>query len=475
MAVRSLTPPVIDRVLAWDRAAWLRLLIVLGTLGLTAVVASSPTPQFLPAIGLLVLGALLALLRWPMLGLALLIVAAILLPYGVGTGTQTTINAAIILVGALFLHMIVDKLITRDLRFLPSHTIRPLIALVVVSLLAFVNGVQSWMVFAELAPLRAQAGGLAIFVLSAFAYILIAHRVRNVRMLSWLTWIFLAVAGVCAIERGYVPFSPLRTLDLEVANGSMFWLWMVILAFSQGAFNRKLALPWRVALLALVGIYLLFAIRDNRNWTSGWAPELVAIGVILWAGSTRVGLVGLGVAGVALLSRSTSIANTLFFQNDKNQYDLLTRTAAWQIMGELIKLNPILGIGFANYYHYTPLFPILGYAVKFNSHNNYIDILAQTGVLGLICFGWFFWELFRTAWGLRKRAAPGFGQAYVYGILGAIPAVLLAAFLGDWVLPFVYNIGMAGFRASVLAWIFMGGLLVVEHQTMRAEAQAAGN
>jgi hypothetical protein len=40
--------------------------------------------------------------------------------------------------------------------------------------------------------------------------------------------------------------------------------------------------------------------------------------------------------------------------------------------------------------------------------------------------------------------------------------------MGDWVIPFVYNIGMAGFRASVLAWLFMGGLVVIEQLTPQA-------
>jgi hypothetical protein len=39
---------------------------------------------------------------------------------------------------------------------------------------------------------------------------------------------------------------------------------------------------------------------------------------------------------------------------------------------------------------------------------------------------------------------------------------MVAAVLVDWVLPFVYNIGMKGFRGSMLAWIFLGGLLAIE-------------
>jgi hypothetical protein len=34
--------------------------------------------------------------------------------------------------------------------------------------------------------------------------------------------------------------------------------------------------------------------------------------------------------------------------------------------------------------------------------------------------------------------------------------------LGDWVLPFTYNVGLNGFRASMLAWLFLGGLVSLE-------------
>ena len=44
------------------------------------------------------------------------------------------------------------------------------------------------------------------------------------------------------------------------------------------------------------------------------------------------------------------------------------------------------------------------------------------------------------------------------GVLGS----LMAAFLVDWLLPFAYNIGLDGVRASILPWIFFGGLISVE-------------
>jgi len=56
----------------------------------------------------------------------------------------------------------------------------------------------------------------------------------------------------------------------------------------------------------------------------------------------------------------------------------------------------------------------------------------------------------------------GLANAYVYAVLGGLAGTLVAALLVDWVLPFVYNIGMNGFRGSMLAWIFMGGLVSLE-------------
>jgi hypothetical protein len=33
----------------------------------------------------------------------------------------------------------------------------------------------------------------------------------------------------------------------------------------------------------------------------------------------------------------------------------------------------------------------------------------------------------------------------------------------DWILPFVYNIQFVGFQASVLVWLFMGGLVALQN------------
>ena len=102
--------------------------------------------------------------------------------------------------------------------------------------------------------------------------------------------------------------------------------------------------------------------------------------------------------------------------------------------------------------------------MSFNSHSQLIDLIVQTGYLGLIGFFWVFFELGRLSWKLSTQLSDGFERGYTYGIFAGIIATVVAALLGDWVLPFVYNVGMTGFRASILPWIFMGGVIFLEQK-----------
>jgi O-antigen ligase len=122
----------------------------------------------------------------------------------------------------------------------------------------------------------------------------------------------------------------------------------------------------------------------------------------------------------------------------------------------------MLGLGPSNYYYNTPLFSILGWTVQFNSHNNLVDITAQMGLIGLFIYFWIFYEIARIGLKLRSTLDEGFEKAYVYAVLGAVAGSLVASMLGDWVIPFYYNVGMEGFRGSLIGWMFFGGLVAIE-------------
>jgi len=227
------------------------------------------------------------------------------------------------------------------------------------------------------------------------------------------------------------------------------------LVFSQAFLNNHLRTRWRILLFGIVFITFYVAYVQAGSWKSGWMPPLVVVATIVVA---RYWKQAIFLLPLALVAGYFLVTNAIAAES----YSWGTRVDAWLIVMEITRVNPIFGLGFANYYWYTLLFPIRGWRVSFNSHSQIVDIYAQTGVLGLLSFLWFIWELGRLGWGLREQVPEGFARAYVYGALGGLAGTLFAASLVDWVLPFVYNIGLNGFRASILAWIFLGGLVSLE-------------
>jgi O-antigen ligase len=288
---------------------------------------------------------------------------------------------------------------------------------------------------------------------------LAACRVDNLRWLKWMTRLFLGLGAVYIAGRLGPGMNRILFLYSADFQGSLFWTWLVALAFSQAVFNRRLHPGWRAVLgcLALAALYL--GLFQRRSWISGWIPPLAALMAILWVARPRLGLLATVIGIIGATTQIQKIISLVMIGD--NEYSLMTRLEAWRIVLEIVKVNPVLGLGPANYHNYTPLFPILGWAVQFNSHSQYADLIAQTGLLGLICFIWFFAAVAWLGWRLRRRVPDGFPRAYVYGALGGLMGTLVAGGLGDWVLPFFYNVGLKGFRASILSWLFLGGLVAL--------------
>jgi hypothetical protein len=408
--------------------------------------------------------SLFGLLRWPVMGLILTMVAGFFIPFSGPGGFNVSELGIAGLLGVWFLDMLVIK---RNIRFAHSRTMPPLLLLMLLSIVSFGIGQLPWFVFANHAPITAQTGGLALYLLSMGALILVANLIQDQRWLERLTWVFLAIGAVYVLGRIlHLPIDRFY-INRAIAN-AMFWTWLATLSFSQAAFNGHLRFRWRIMLFIITLATLYIAIVVNYDWKSGWIPPIAGIAAIiifrywrsLWALAPFVLI-------PAVIYGATKVIST-------DQYSWGTRLDAWFIVIEIGRVSPILGLGFANYHFYTPLYSIRGFNTVFNSHSQYVDLFAQVGLVGLALYLWFFGEIWYLGWRLRERVPEGFARAYVYASLGGIIGTIVAGFLVDWALPFVYNIGLEGFRSSVLTWIFMGGLVALE-QTASNKAPAQGN
>jgi hypothetical protein len=434
---------------------WLPPLVAALVLALTFAVAYVGTLDMLVLVlvGVSAIAGLVILVRWPALGIILSWLLGVFVPYRGPSG----LNLTMIVVAGLLALWLLDLLLRRDkVRLRHSRMVPPLLAMALVGTVALVVGQLPWFQFEQHAPLGAQLGGWAMLLLAVGGVLLVGQRM-DVLWLERFTWLFLAIAGVYFAARAVPSVLGVVILPLFRAGdfGALFWVWTVALGAGQLVYNRKLSRQQRVLLTLVVLATLYAGLVLNYREKSSWIPPVTVLAVILMLRSWRV-TVALGIVGglVALVTVPAVI--------ESDAYSFSTRLDALAIMADIVRTSPIIGLGFANYRYYTVDFRIRGYAVQFNSHNNYADIVAQMGFVGLACFFWFFFVVTRLAWELRDRVPEGFARGYVFGALGGIVGTLLAAMMADWVLPFFYNIGMTGFRAALLGWMFIGGLMTLE-------------
>jgi O-antigen ligase len=447
-----------------QRSAWIQPAIILAVIGLSLLLALSGSTTLILLAFAAVVGIPVGLLfmRVPALGMAAFIVAAFLVPSPIGQGGPVaTIHPAIMMVGLMTALWVVDMLV-REKRFyfVASSTNVPLFLLMLVAVIALINAQINYFYLARLASAFAQISGMAVFVLSGLAFFLGANQIKSQVWLERITWLYLAISAIYILGR-VTPFTErlIRPWFQYGSDASLFWTWLVAIASSQMLINTKLDKRIRIGLGVLLAATMYVSLFLYYDWKSGWLPSLVALGVVMFLGVPRlrplVILGGLIVAGQYVLENQTALLTG-------EDYSVSTRVEAWRLILQIVKANPILGLGMSNYYWYTPLFPILGYAVNFNSHNNYIDIVAQTGLVGLGCYLWFAAATGLLGWRLKDAVPTGFARAYVIGALGGLAGMLVAGMLGDWVLPFVYNVGLYGMRSSLPAWFFLGGLVLME-------------
>jgi len=417
--------------------------------------------QFALAVGLLIFAIaawlIVGVMRRPMAGVQALVLVAVLTPLESANWASTSLSIAVLLVCIWFLRQLV---VQRQLVFVASGAITATLGLMAVTVLAFIVGQFKWFPVSS-APLRAQFGGMALFLASTGILLVVASVAsrQDVKRLLWLfVWTGAVVMFATAIGRSEIRAGGL-TISTSTSIGSVFYTWLVALAAGQGLWNRSLSRSSRAGLLALASLTVAHQLVVLFTWASAWIPPSIALGTILLMRSPRL-TIAVSTLLVPLVLFDWSAAVAPIVANES--YSWATRIAAALSMRDLIAHSPWVGFGPANYIFYTPFFPILGYRVLFNSHNNYIDVAAQTGVVGLSLFILILLALAWTAFRLARHFPAGFEKGYLMGALGGVIGTACSGMLGDWIIPFAYNVGVRGFRSSVMFWLFAGGVLAID-------------
>ena len=131
-------------------------------------------------------------------------------------------------------------------------------------------------------------------------------------------------------------------------------------------------------------------------------------------------IVGTLVVGVLWLG-GDRLASKLYEQDSGDvTIDGTTRKEIWQSTWTLIKHHPWTGVGFGTYFLAIPEYQIGSGRLKVEqAHNDYLDLVANGGVIAVILAAWFFGLII---WRARSslRSADGYRRAAAFGALAGM-------------------------------------------------------
>jgi hypothetical protein len=417
------------------------------------------------------------LIHWPILGLFALVPAALVVPVEFGTGTEVALNPATLLVPALLALWFLDMIRLRELRLVPSRTTRPLVLFLFAGLLSLLVGNVLWdpVVPRSASFAVVQLAQWAIFAFSAGAFWLMGNLVEEEIWLRRLVMVFLVFGGALTLAialSGGANLIKLGVATAAVARAS-FLLLLMALGGGQLLFNGSLSTGWRLYLMAVLGAVLVYAFHLMRETVAFWVSVAAVAGALAWLRWPRLRwfavVLLLVLIGTGLLSSAV--------------YEFAGGDAEWEesggsrlaLIGRVVEVtmrNPITGLGPAAYRRYAAVKPLpygraLWLQPAINSHNNYVDLFSHVGLLGLGIFFWFATEVTLLGLRLRTHFTQGFAAGYVNAMVAAWAGAMILMLFIDEILPFVYNVGFAGFQASMLVWLFLGGLVALENMMLR--------
>lgn len=242
---------------------------------------------------------------------------------------------------------------------------------------------------------------IAFFVLVFFFFIYtwtanpyenpLNYQIRLVFMAGVLPVVLAGTAFLLTRRHGFKTFWLMaQTLFLFIT--AVLCLYVLYKTFSRGGvLGLVMACGSTAAILALSG----------RTFKGGKTPAkamylVLAVLIVLSISWAPLGLAqeetgAPAIAGEGYEPGLQDVANLGSFRLRLQYWD-----AAWQ----MIKDYPIFGVGFGNFGSMYPAYQKVGAGEVQQAHNDYLQVFAETGVFGILCFA-AFWSWF-VYWGARR-------------------------------------------------------------------------
>ena len=382
-----------------------------------------------------------------------ILIFALFVPFSLGTGTDSDLVDSLLLTivfsAIWFVRLLFNVQNIKLARFSINF---PLAGFMLITLLAYIwsNVFRDPLVsYWESFPM-VQLASTVVMIMLPLAFLMVPNFVHDLKTIKWMATLII-LAGIFQLIANFFP------IPFGINSRGLFSMWVIAISLALAYFNNNIPLPFRVALFLLAAGWLYWGYWYNYTWLAGWVPGVFVFGLLSVLRSKKLAILILGLFILYIVYQYDEIRWMIYREFDESG---LTRVAAWQVNWRITSQHLLLGTGPAGYAaYYMSYFPREGMA----THSNYIDMIAQTGILGITFLLWFFINLFKLAFGNIKNYkyehnfSEAMGNATFAGFLGCL---LMMAF-GDWMFPFAYTQSIEGFDYIVVNWLMLGVILVL--------------
>jgi O-antigen ligase len=224
-------------------------------------------------------------------------------------------------------------------------------------------------------------------------------------------------------------------------GGFMGLVWPVAAALAGGMWLTRRIAPHKLlsaacAIVALLSAGALLASYSRGAWLGAAAAAAIlllgalrpasarpAVLLVLLAAALLIGGRGLWpqwiVARVSSITQDFAGADVRGVVPTTANFAVVERLAHWQAGAEMAAAHPWLGVGLGNYAAAYPRYRLLRWPLALgHAHNFYLNLAAETGLPGLLIFVALLLAAALQAW-RALRAARGWQRALALGLLAA--------------------------------------------------------
>lgn len=226
-------------------------------------------------------------------------------------------------------------------------------------------------------------------------------------------------------------------LSVMLTTGYAWRVWQQLRQRQQNILSISTVMPAIYGTLSLIILAGLIASWSRGAWLGivvAFAAVAFAIPRRLWqsillvtiGGTLALGLYFTGLLPQSMVERISSSTEEYFAFDDvrgvdinSQNYAVVERLAHWQAALSMFRDNPWLGIGLGNFDTAYPEHRLINWNQALgHAHNYYLNILAETGIIGGLAYGGVVMSLLAITW--RARHHPdGLARSASIGLLGS--------------------------------------------------------